>query len=120
MPLTDDYKGINADGSRNDDYCNYCYVDGRFRQDLTMEQMVEHCARFTDDINKWSGENMTVEIIKKGQEENQGLAYLDDGTMIVIDQGLDHIGHQVEVTVSSVLQTNAGKMIFADYRKRIK
>lgn len=66
------------------------------------------------------GENMTVEIIKKGQEENQGLAYLDDGTMIVIDQGLDHIGHQVEVTVSSVLQTNAGKMIFADYRKRIK
>ena len=65
MPLTDDDKGTNADGSRNDDYCNYCYVDGRFRQDLTMEQMVEHCARFTDDINKWSGENMTVEEAKE-------------------------------------------------------
>lgn len=52
MPLTDNDKGINADGSRNDDYCNYCYMNGRFTQDFTMEQMIEHCARFTDDINK--------------------------------------------------------------------
>ena len=65
MPLTDKDKGINADGSRNDDYCNYCYMDGRFTQDFTMEQMIEHCARFTDDINKWSGENMTVEQAKE-------------------------------------------------------
>ena len=43
MPLTDDYKGTNADGSRNEDYCNYCYMDGRFMQDMTMEQMIEHC-----------------------------------------------------------------------------
>lgn len=65
MPLTDDYKGTNADGSRNDDYCNYCYMDGRFLQDMTMEQMIEHCAQFTDEINKWSGENMTVEQAKE-------------------------------------------------------
>lgn len=65
MPLTDNDKGINADGSRNDDYCNYCYMNGRFTQDFTMEQMIEHCARFTDDINKWSGENMTVEQAKE-------------------------------------------------------
>ena len=65
MPLTDKDKGINADGSRNDDYCNYCYMDGRFTQDFTMEQMIEHCARFTDDINKLSGENMTVEQAKE-------------------------------------------------------
>lgn len=65
MPLTDDYKGINADGSRNDDYCNYCYMDGQFTEDMTMEQMIEHCAQFTDEINKWSGENMTVEQAKE-------------------------------------------------------
>lgn len=65
MPLTDKDKRTNADGSCNDDYCNYCYMDGQFTQDVTMEQMVEHCAQFTDDINKWSGENMTVEQAKE-------------------------------------------------------
>lgn len=40
-------------------------MDGQFKQDKTMEQMVEHCAQFTDDINKWSGENMTVEQAKE-------------------------------------------------------
>lgn len=57
-------KGTNTDGSLND-YCNYCYMDGQFKQDKTMEQMVEHYTRFTDDINKWSGENMTVEQAKE-------------------------------------------------------
>ena len=65
MPLTDDYKGTNADGSRNEDYCNYCYMDGRFMQDMTMEQMIDHCAQFTDEINKQSGQNMTVEQAKE-------------------------------------------------------
>ena len=54
MPLTTDNKGTNADGSRNEDYCIYCYKDGRFTQDFTMEQMIEHCAQFTDEINKES------------------------------------------------------------------
>ena len=65
MPLTDDFKGTNADGSRNEDYCNYCYMDGRFMQDMTMEQMIDHCAQFTDEINKQSGQNMTVEQAKE-------------------------------------------------------
>lgn len=64
MPLTDEERGTNVDGSRNDDYCKYCYKDGKFTQDMTMEQMIEHCARFTDDINKYSGTNMTVEQAK--------------------------------------------------------
>ena len=52
MPLTTDNKGTNADGSRNEDYCIYCYKDGRFTQDFTMEQMIEHCAQFTDEIKQ--------------------------------------------------------------------
>ena len=45
MPLTNDVLGTNADGSKNEDYCMYCYKDGRFLQDCTMEEMIEHCAQ---------------------------------------------------------------------------
>lgn len=65
MPLTNEILGTNTDGTLNEDYCIYCYKDGKFAQDMTMEQMIEHCAQFTDDINKWSGENMTVEQAKE-------------------------------------------------------
>lgn len=58
------------------------------------------------------GEKMIVKIVKEGREKNQGLAYLDDGTMIVVEDGKDKIGETVEVVVSTVLQTAAGKMIF--------
>ncbi|MBQ6379691.1 MAG: zinc ribbon domain-containing protein, partial [Prevotella sp.] len=46
MPLTEDVLGTNADGSKNEDYCMYCYRDGKFLQDCTMEEMIEHCAQF--------------------------------------------------------------------------
>ena len=46
MPLTDEILGTNADGSKNEDYCMYCYKDGKFLQDCTMEEMIEHCAQF--------------------------------------------------------------------------
>ena len=59
------------------------------------------------------GEEMPVAIIKEGKEANQGVAYLDDGTMIVVEDGRRHIGESLEVVVTSVLQTVAGKMIFA-------
>lgn len=59
------------------------------------------------------GETMIVNIVKEGKEKNQGLAYLDDGTMIVVEEGKYLIGVQVEVVVTTVLQTAAGKMIFA-------
>lgn len=59
------------------------------------------------------GEKMTVLIIKDGKEHNQGLAYLDDGTMIVVEGGRNQIGQTVQVEVTSVLQTSAGRMIFA-------
>ena len=52
MPLTNEMLGTNADGSPNEDYCIYCYKDGKFTHDMTMEQMIDHCAQFTDEINK--------------------------------------------------------------------
>lgn len=58
------------------------------------------------------GEHMRVSIIKPGKEPGQGLGYLDDGTMIVVENGYDEIGNTVDTVVTSVLQTSAGKMIF--------
>ncbi|ABZ83930.1 pin domain protein [Heliomicrobium modesticaldum Ice1] len=59
------------------------------------------------------GEEMTVQVIKDGKELGQGVAYLDDGTMIVVDGGKRFIGQTITVLVTSVLQTSAGRMIFA-------
>lgn len=59
------------------------------------------------------GEEMHVVIIKGGKEQNQGVAYLDDGTMIVVEGGKSYIGNALDVVVTSVLQTSAGRMIFA-------
>ena len=62
------------------------------------------------------GEEMSVSVIKEGKELSQGVAYLDDGTMVVIEGGRRHIGDTVDVIVTSVLQTVAGKMIFANIK----
>ncbi|RSL29749.1 PIN/TRAM domain-containing protein [Salibacterium salarium] len=59
------------------------------------------------------GEEMHVQVIKDGKEQNQGVAYLDDGTMIVVEGGREYISKKIEVVVTSVLQTSAGRMIFA-------
>lgn len=59
------------------------------------------------------GEEIVVQVIKDGKEHGQGVAYLDDGTMIVVEGGRDYIGATMEVMVTSVLQTSAGRMIFA-------
>ncbi len=59
------------------------------------------------------GEELNVHVIKDGKEHNQGIAYLDDGTMIVVEGGREYIGHHLDVLVTSVLQTSAGRMIFA-------
>jgi len=59
------------------------------------------------------GEELKVQVIKDGKEHNQGIAYLDDGTMIVVEGGREFIGHNIDVAVTSVLQTSAGRMIFA-------
>ena len=59
------------------------------------------------------GEEMTIDIVKDGKESSQGVAYLEDGTMIVVEGGRKYIGQTTDVIVTSVLQTAAGRMIFA-------
>lgn len=59
------------------------------------------------------GEEMEVAIVKEGKEHSQGLGYLDDGTMIVVENGKKYLGETITVIVTSILQTSAGKMIFA-------
>jgi uncharacterized protein YacL len=61
------------------------------------------------------GEFMKVFILKEGKEYNQGVAYLDDGTMVVVDNARRMIGRNIDVVVTSVLQTTAGKMIFGRF-----
>lgn len=58
------------------------------------------------------GEEMDIQVVKEGKDQNQGIGYLDDGTMVVIENGGKLLGKKVKVTVTSVIQTNAGKMIF--------
>ena len=64
------------------------------------------------------GEAMRVFILKEGKEYNQGVAYLDDGTMVVVDNARKMIGKTVDISVTSVLQTTAGKMIFGKWDER--
>ena len=59
------------------------------------------------------GEEMILSLVKEGKENNQAVAYLDDGTMIVVEDGKKFIGQTIKVLVTSVLQTSAGRMIFA-------
>ena len=66
------------------------------------------------------GEEMRVLVAREGRESSQGVGYLDDGTMIVVEGGRRHIGETIEVVVSSLLQTTAGKMIFAHLRGEIE
>ena len=64
-----------------------------------------------------NGQELEVLIVKEGKEHNQGVAYLDDGTMIVVDSGKPLVGETVVIVVTSVLQTSAGKMIFAKLKQ---
>jgi uncharacterized protein YacL len=59
------------------------------------------------------GESLSIRVIQEGKEVGQGIGYLDDGTMVVIENGRRHIDNDIEVTVTKVLQTSAGRMIFA-------
>jgi uncharacterized protein YacL len=65
------------------------------------------------------GETMRVFVLKEGKEYNQGVAYLDDGTMVVVDNAKKMISRTIDITVTSVLQTTAGKMIFGRFDERV-
>jgi uncharacterized protein YacL len=66
------------------------------------------------------GETMRVFILKEGKEYNQGVAYLDDGTMVVVDNAKKMISKTIDISVTSVLQTTAGKMIFGKFDERMQ
>ena len=59
MPLNNDILGTNADNSKNQDYCIYCYKDGAFTGNFTMEEMAEYCSMFVSEYNKNTGQNIT-------------------------------------------------------------
>jgi uncharacterized protein YacL len=61
------------------------------------------------------GEQISVRIVKAGEEHGQGIGYLDDGTMVVVENGREHIGHQVMIAVTSVIQKSAGRMVFGRF-----
>ena len=65
------------------------------------------------------GEAIDVRIVKPGEEPGQGVGYLEDGTMVVIEGGRDHVGEQVAAVVTSVLQTSAGRMVFGRYNRAV-
>ena len=64
------------------------------------------------------GEEMSIQVMKKGKEPKQGVAYLDDGTMVIIEEGGNYIGKKVDVEVSSILQTTVGRMIFTKLKNK--
>ena len=66
------------------------------------------------------GEALDVRIVKRGEEDGQGVGYLDDGTMVVVEGGREHLNNAVHVAVTSVLQTSAGRMIFGRYDGKVK
>ena len=63
------------------------------------------------------GEEVTVRVMKPGEESHQGIGYLDDGTMVVVENGREHMGDEVTAQVTSVLQTSAGRMVFARFQR---
>lgn len=89
--------------------------------DFNLNQVAELQAVIVLNINELAnavkpvilpGETMTVRVVKEGKEYGQGVAYLDDGTMVVVDNGRSLMGQSVNVMVTSILQTAAGRMIF--------
>lgn len=69
MPLTDELLGTNTDGSKNEEYCIYCYKDGAFTSDCTMDEMIEFCAQFVDVVNKNMPKPLTKEEYKQMMRE---------------------------------------------------
>lgn len=65
MPLTEEILGTNADGSKNEEYCIYCFKDGAFTGDFTMEEMVEFCSQFVDQYNQDAGQQLTRDEYKE-------------------------------------------------------
>ncbi|HQY32198.1 MAG TPA: hypothetical protein PK691_12950, partial [Thermomicrobiales bacterium] len=60
---------------------------------------------------------LLLQLVQEGREQGQGVGFLDDGTMVVVDGGREHVGSETSVTVTRLLQTGSGRMIFATMQK---
>ena len=105
MPLTEEILGTNADGTKNEDYCIYCYRDGAFTGDFTMEQMVEYCSMFVDEFNKNTGQNLTscqykdvlrqfYPTLKRWKDEDVNLPHADHPMKKVFIEEVNALGIQ--------------------------
>lgn len=65
MPITEEYVSKNADGSINEAYCSFCFKDGEFTSNETMDEMIEHCLEYLDEFNKDSGQKLTKAEARK-------------------------------------------------------
>ena len=85
--MTTEIYGTNADGTLNEDYCMYCYKDGAFvgPADCTMEQMIDHCAQFTDEMNKHTGLNFTPEQAKEQMRGSVSLSVSEASSLKPVD-----------------------------------
>lgn len=70
MKLSEEHYSKNSDGSINKDYCGYCYTDGSFAQDMSMDEMVEHCLQYLDDFNQDSENKFTKEEARAMMKEH--------------------------------------------------
>ena len=64
MPLTNEILGTKIEGSKSEDYCMYCFKNGKFTKDCTMEEMIEFCSQFVDEVNKNMSKHMTKDEYK--------------------------------------------------------
>lgn len=69
MPLSDEILGTNADGSKNEEYCKWCYGNGAFLQDCSMEEMIDFCTKFVDQVNAVAGTSYSAEEYKQLLQE---------------------------------------------------
>lgn len=103
MPLTDEVRGTEANGSLSADYCHFCYKNGHFTQDMTMEQMIQFCLQFLDQMNASSGRNLTRE-----QYEAEMRSYFpklkrwSDDKRSIEEKAIALLAQCEEVTIASV------------------
>lgn len=69
MPLTEEVSGTNADGSNNGEYCMWCFKDGAFAADMTMDEMIGHCLKYLDEFNAAGGTNYTKESAREEMQK---------------------------------------------------
>lgn len=70
MPMAAEFYSTNKDGSENTTYCNYCYKEGEFTSDITMEEMIRHCVKYLDEYNGASGTQLTEEEAVEGMRKH--------------------------------------------------